>query len=183
MQSHQHYSVHFAESCHWLFSGIMFRNLSNIVISHLLEFESIMRCQKSLCGRLSRPASEVKYPPQSEGLYNPAQIFIGGLLRSTNPWSIPTISTLAHQVMETTKIIIGCFIGITFIAAALLVIFYKMRKRKSPRGKKLLFSFNFKLWHLLIWNNYRAICVKYLGVWIFLRRIQNLRSNRIGAIS
>lgn len=33
------------------------------------------------------------------------------------------------EVMKTTKIIIGCFVAITLMAAVMLVIFYKMRKQ------------------------------------------------------
>ncbi|KAJ8402512.1 hypothetical protein AAFF_G00365950 [Aldrovandia affinis] len=41
---------------------------------------------------------------------------------------IPNISGL-DDVMKTTKIIIGCFVAITFMAAVMLVVFYKLRKQ------------------------------------------------------
>ncbi|XP_028257974.1 leucine-rich repeat-containing protein 4C [Parambassis ranga] len=37
------------------------------------------------------------------------------------------------EVMKTTKIIIGCFVAITLMAAVLLVIFYKMRKQHNQQ--------------------------------------------------
>ncbi|XP_031414272.1 leucine-rich repeat-containing protein 4B [Clupea harengus] len=40
----------------------------------------------------------------------------------------PTYSGL-DDVMKTTKIIIGCFVAITFMAAVMLVVFYKLRKQ------------------------------------------------------
>ncbi|KAG5279668.1 hypothetical protein AALO_G00080290 [Alosa alosa] len=40
----------------------------------------------------------------------------------------PTYSSL-EDVMKTTKIIIGCFVAITFMAAVMLVVFYKLRKQ------------------------------------------------------
>ncbi|XP_048871536.1 leucine-rich repeat-containing protein 4B-like [Brienomyrus brachyistius] len=42
--------------------------------------------------------------------------------------NIPNISGL-DDVMKTTKIIIGCFVAITFMAAVMLVVFYKLRKQ------------------------------------------------------
>ncbi|XP_014040173.1 leucine-rich repeat-containing protein 4C [Salmo salar] len=38
-----------------------------------------------------------------------------------------------EEVMKTTKIIIGCFVAITLMAAVLLVIFYKMRKQNHQQ--------------------------------------------------
>ncbi|KAL1007650.1 hypothetical protein UPYG_G00089530 [Umbra pygmaea] len=38
-----------------------------------------------------------------------------------------------EEVMKTTKIIIGCFVAITLMAAILLVIFYKMRKQNNQQ--------------------------------------------------
>ena len=36
------------------------------------------------------------------------------------------------QVTRITKIIIGCFVGLTFLAALLLIFFYQAKKRDNP---------------------------------------------------
>ncbi|XP_056144471.1 leucine-rich repeat-containing protein 4B [Lampris incognitus] len=46
----------------------------------------------------------------------------------TVPITEPGFSGL-EDVMKTTKIIIGCFVAITFMAAVMLVVFYKLRKQ------------------------------------------------------
>lgn len=38
------------------------------------------------------------------------------------------------EVMKTTKIIIGCFVAVTLLAAIMLIAFYKLRKRHQKRG-------------------------------------------------
>uniref|UniRef100_H3AK18 Leucine rich repeat containing 4 n=2 Tax=Latimeria chalumnae TaxID=7897 RepID=H3AK18_LATCH len=38
------------------------------------------------------------------------------------------------EVMKTTKIIIGCFVAVTLLAAAMLIAFYKLRKRHQQRS-------------------------------------------------
>ncbi|KAL6488179.1 hypothetical protein MHYP_G00019200 [Metynnis hypsauchen] len=45
--------------------------------------------------------------------------------------SITDVANLSglEDVMKTTKIIIGCFVAITFMAAVMLVVFYKLRKQ------------------------------------------------------
>ncbi|XP_008327855.1 leucine-rich repeat-containing protein 4B [Cynoglossus semilaevis] len=57
---------------------------------------------------------------------------------SSSPWATqPTFTLPIHEpgfsglddVMKTTKIIIGCFVAITFMAAVMLVVFYKLRKQ------------------------------------------------------
>ncbi|XP_028928679.1 LOW QUALITY PROTEIN: leucine-rich repeat-containing protein 4 [Ornithorhynchus anatinus] len=42
--------------------------------------------------------------------------------------------TSLDEVMKTTKIIIGCFVAVTLLAAAMLIVFYKLRKRHQRRG-------------------------------------------------
>ncbi|XP_026547968.1 leucine-rich repeat-containing protein 4 [Notechis scutatus] len=42
--------------------------------------------------------------------------------------------TSLDEVMRTTKIIIGCFVAVTLLAAAMLVAFYKLRKRHQQRS-------------------------------------------------
>nr|XP_061809141.1 leucine-rich repeat-containing protein 4-like [Nerophis lumbriciformis] len=38
------------------------------------------------------------------------------------------------EVMKTTKIIIGCFVAVTLMAAVMLIVFYKLRKRHQQRS-------------------------------------------------
>ncbi|XP_056307159.1 leucine-rich repeat-containing protein 4B [Danio aesculapii] len=47
----------------------------------------------------------------------------------TVPISEPSYPSGLDDVMKTTKIIIGCFVAITFMAAVMLVVFYKLRKQ------------------------------------------------------
>ncbi|KAL7850144.1 hypothetical protein SRHO_G00194930 [Serrasalmus rhombeus] len=47
----------------------------------------------------------------------------------TVPVSEPSYPSGLDDVMKTTKIIIGCFVAITFMAAVMLVVFYKLRKQ------------------------------------------------------
>ncbi|XP_053344833.1 leucine rich repeat containing 4C, genome duplicate a [Clarias gariepinus] len=56
------------------------------------------------------------------------------------PYTIPvtalvdgSLNTL-DEVMKTTKIIIGCFVAITLMAAVMLIIFYKMRKQHHQQN-------------------------------------------------
>ncbi|XP_009491959.2 leucine-rich repeat-containing protein 4 [Pelecanus crispus] len=42
--------------------------------------------------------------------------------------------TSLDEVMKTTKIIIGCFVAVTLLAAAMLIVFYKLRKRHQRRS-------------------------------------------------
>ncbi|XP_013913669.1 PREDICTED: leucine-rich repeat-containing protein 4 [Thamnophis sirtalis] len=44
------------------------------------------------------------------------------------------MQTSLDEVMKTTKIIIGCFVAVTLLAAAMLVAFYKLRKRHQQRS-------------------------------------------------
>ncbi|XP_017349332.1 leucine-rich repeat-containing protein 4 [Ictalurus punctatus] len=43
-------------------------------------------------------------------------------------------STSLDEVMKTTKIIIGCFLAVTLLAAVMLIVFYKLRKRHQQRS-------------------------------------------------
>ncbi|XP_012687391.2 leucine-rich repeat-containing protein 4 [Clupea harengus] len=43
-------------------------------------------------------------------------------------------STSLDEVMKTTKIIIGCFVAVTLLAAIMLIAFYKLRKRHQKRS-------------------------------------------------
>uniref|UniRef100_A0A4W4FNE1 Ig-like domain-containing protein n=1 Tax=Electrophorus electricus TaxID=8005 RepID=A0A4W4FNE1_ELEEL len=42
--------------------------------------------------------------------------------------------TSLDEVMKTTKIIIGCFVAVTLLAAIMLIVFYKLRKRHQQRS-------------------------------------------------
>ncbi|XP_007442944.1 leucine-rich repeat-containing protein 4, partial [Python bivittatus] len=44
------------------------------------------------------------------------------------------MQTSLDEVMKTTKIIIGCFVAVTLLAAAMLIVFYKLRKRHQQRS-------------------------------------------------
>ncbi|MBN3322889.1 LRRC4 protein, partial [Atractosteus spatula] len=54
--------------------------------------------------------------------------------------SVPTSNgtekplTSLDEVMKTTKIIIGCFVAVTLLAAVMLIVFYKLRKRHQQRS-------------------------------------------------
>ncbi|KAM8825376.1 leucine-rich repeat-containing protein 4B isoform 1-T3 [Synchiropus picturatus] len=71
-----------------------------------------------------------------DGVTTPSSLSIGGnssTPRTTRPTltvpiTEPGFSGL-DDVMKTTKIIIGCFVAITFMAAVMLVVFYKLRKQ------------------------------------------------------
>ncbi|KAG8548142.1 hypothetical protein GDO81_026499 [Engystomops pustulosus] len=60
--------------------------------------------------------------------------------RSTEkPYTVPVTDANSgmpgiDEVMKTTKIIIGCFVAITLMAAVMLVIFYKMRKQHHRKN-------------------------------------------------
>uniref|UniRef100_H2ZCJ1 Uncharacterized protein n=1 Tax=Ciona savignyi TaxID=51511 RepID=H2ZCJ1_CIOSA len=45
-----------------------------------------------------------------------------------------------NEVMRTTKIIIGCFVGLTIMAAIILLIFYKLRKKNYSNRRELYAS-------------------------------------------
>uniref|UniRef100_A0A665V2N1 Leucine rich repeat containing 4.2 n=1 Tax=Echeneis naucrates TaxID=173247 RepID=A0A665V2N1_ECHNA len=54
--------------------------------------------------------------------------------------SVPTVTVSTEpaasldEMMKTTKIIIGCFVAVTLLSAAMLIAFYKLRKRHQQRG-------------------------------------------------
>ncbi|NXR25928.1 LRRC4 protein, partial [Cinclus mexicanus] len=65
------------------------------------------------------------------------------LVQTTRPpkqVAVPTadtgdkLQTSLDEVMKTTKIIIGCFVAVTLLAAAMLIVFYKLRKRHQQRS-------------------------------------------------
>ncbi|CDQ91018.1 unnamed protein product [Oncorhynchus mykiss] len=82
--------------------------------------------------------------PASPSVFQP--VFISTptmLLQSTQTprqVSLPTARGPTHpsasldEVVKTTKIIIGCFVAVTLLAAAMLIAFYKLRKRHQQRS-------------------------------------------------
>nr|XP_023671778.1 leucine-rich repeat-containing protein 4-like [Paramormyrops kingsleyae] len=97
---------------------------------------------------MGEPPSEVPPKPKtataSPSVFQP--VFISTptvLLENTNTpkqVSVPTTKgtmrppTSLDEVMKTTKIIIGCFVVVTMLAAFMLVAFYKLRKRHQQRS-------------------------------------------------
>ncbi|KAI7802249.1 leucine-rich repeat-containing protein 4.2 [Triplophysa rosa] len=62
------------------------------------------------------------------------------LLQTPRQVSVPTVRGTVRppasldEVMKTTKIIIGCFVAVTLLAAVMLIAFYKLRKRHQQRS-------------------------------------------------
>ncbi|XP_067276252.1 leucine-rich repeat-containing protein 4.2 [Pseudorasbora parva] len=62
------------------------------------------------------------------------------LLQTPRQVSVPTVRGTTRppasldEVMKTTKIIIGCFVAVTLLAAVMLIAFYKLRKRHQQRS-------------------------------------------------
>ncbi|XP_030646567.1 leucine-rich repeat-containing protein 4.2 [Chanos chanos] len=91
------------------------------------------------------PTSEEVVKPKtvtaSPSIFQP--VFISTptvLLQTPRQVSVPTIRGTVgppaslDEVMKTTKIIIGCFVAVTLLAAVMLIAFYKLRKRHQQRG-------------------------------------------------
>ncbi|OCT87165.1 leucine-rich repeat-containing protein 4 [Xenopus laevis] len=82
-------------------------------------------------------------PTMSTG-YQPAYTTTTTVLIQTTKMpkqvAVPTLDagdkmqTSLDEVMKTTKIIIGCFVAVTLLAAAMLIVFYKLRKRHQRRS-------------------------------------------------
>ncbi|XP_077975639.1 uncharacterized protein LOC120335738 isoform X2 [Styela clava] len=83
----------------------------------------------------TRPKTRQRTQPTTSPV-KPQWMYTGPSGININPELGPPGSSV-QQVMETTKIIIGCFIGITLVAALLLLIFYKMRKRNNPSDNRI----------------------------------------------
>ncbi|KAG9334950.1 hypothetical protein JZ751_006272 [Albula glossodonta] len=92
-----------------------------------------------------------KSPTASPSVFQPAFISTPTvLLQSTPPPGgesaappviVPTVTgsgkppaSPLDEVMKTTKIIIGCFVAVTLLAAVMLIAFYKLRKRHQQRS-------------------------------------------------
>uniref|UniRef100_A0A6Q2XJ53 Ig-like domain-containing protein n=1 Tax=Esox lucius TaxID=8010 RepID=A0A6Q2XJ53_ESOLU len=97
------------------------------------------------------PTTEMPKPKTTTTAPNP--VFISTptvLLQSTDgkpgarPSAVPAskavtvkpsnTGTSLDEVMKTTKIIIGCFVAVTLLAAVMLIAFYKLRKRHQQRS-------------------------------------------------
>uniref|UniRef100_A0A8C5E5X8 Leucine-rich repeat-containing protein 4C-like n=1 Tax=Gouania willdenowi TaxID=441366 RepID=A0A8C5E5X8_GOUWI len=77
--------------------------------------------------------------PHNEGFTTTVQQKVGPTAAKT--YTIPVTElgedgtlTGLDEVMKTTKIIIGCFVAITLMAAVMLIIFYKMRKQHHQQN-------------------------------------------------
>ncbi|KAJ8394365.1 hypothetical protein AAFF_G00047720 [Aldrovandia affinis] len=94
------------------------------------------------------PASEETPKPKtvtaSPSVFQPAFISTPTVLlqntKTPGQVSVPTAkgmekpATSLDEVMKTTKIIIGCFVAVTLLAAVMLIAFYKLRKRHQQRS-------------------------------------------------
>uniref|UniRef100_A0A8C5QQ89 Leucine rich repeat containing 4 n=1 Tax=Leptobrachium leishanense TaxID=445787 RepID=A0A8C5QQ89_9ANUR len=82
--------------------------------------------------------------PTTSTSYQPAYTTTTTVLIQTTKMpkqvAVPTLDALdkmqtsLDEVMKTTKIIIGCFVAVTLLAAAMLIVFYKLRKRHQQRS-------------------------------------------------
>ncbi|KPP78909.1 leucine-rich repeat-containing protein 4-like [Scleropages formosus] len=94
------------------------------------------------------PPSEVMFKPKtvtaSPSVFQPVFISTPTVLlqntKTPKQVSIPTAKgtekpgASLDEVMKTTKIIIGCFVAVTLLAAVMLIAFYKLRKRHQQRS-------------------------------------------------
>ncbi|XP_063782758.1 leucine-rich repeat-containing protein 4 [Pseudophryne corroboree] len=86
----------------------------------------------------------IKPVPTTSTGYQPAHTTTTTVLVQTTKMpklvAVPTsdagdkMQTSLDEVMKTTKIIIGCFVAVTLLAAAMLIVFYKLRKRHQQRS-------------------------------------------------
>ncbi|XP_069485665.1 leucine-rich repeat-containing protein 4 [Ambystoma mexicanum] len=89
-------------------------------------------------------SSKFKPVPTTSTGYQPAYTTTTTVLIQTTKTpkqvAVPTsdnndkMQTSLDEVMKTTKIIIGCFVAVTLLAAAMLIVFYKIRKRHQQRS-------------------------------------------------
>ncbi|XP_028812230.1 leucine-rich repeat-containing protein 4C [Denticeps clupeoides] len=82
---------------------------------------------------IESPNDEGKTPVQSANGWVSTSTTRGTPISTEKAYTIPDIDREGveslDEVMKTTKIIIGCFVAITLMAAVMLIIFYKMRKQ------------------------------------------------------
>ncbi|XP_063076883.1 leucine-rich repeat-containing protein 4B-like [Engraulis encrasicolus] len=79
----------------------------------------------------NRPGSTVPPDGGGGGPSMPPLLPVDKVTQKVSTLSITDVANLSglDDVMKTTKIIIGCFVAITFMAAVMLVVFYKLRKQ------------------------------------------------------
>ncbi|KAM6306725.1 leucine-rich repeat-containing protein 4 [Podargus strigoides] len=82
------------------------------------------------------PTTSTGYQPA----YTTTTTVLVQTMRTPKQVAVPTadsgnkMQTSLDEVMKTTKIIIGCFVAVTLLAAAMLIVFYKLRKRHQQRS-------------------------------------------------
>ncbi|NXJ73084.1 LRRC4 protein, partial [Rostratula benghalensis] len=115
-------------------------NTSNYSFFTTVTVETTEVSPEDISPKFTKPV-----PTTSTG-YQPAYTTTTTLLvvRTTRPpkqLALPTAAeagdktqTSLDEVMKTTKIIIGCFVAVTLLAAAMLIVFYKLRKRHQQRS-------------------------------------------------
>ncbi|NXL69097.1 LRRC4 protein, partial [Chordeiles acutipennis] len=113
-------------------------NTSNYSFFTTVTVETTEISPEDLSPKFTKPV-----PTTSTG-YQPAYTTTTTVLvqttRTPKQLAIPTVDsgdktqTSLDEVMKTTKIIIGCFVAVTLLAAAMLIVFYKLRKRHQQRS-------------------------------------------------
>ncbi|XP_075780226.1 leucine-rich repeat-containing protein 4 [Pelodiscus sinensis] len=113
-------------------------NTSNYSFFTTVTVETTEISPEDISPKFTKPV-----PTTSTG-YQPAYTTTTTVLIQTTktprPAAAPTsdssdkMQTSLDEVMKTTKIIIGCFVAVTLLAAAMLIAFYKLRKRHQQRS-------------------------------------------------
>ncbi|CAM2098825.1 leucine-rich repeat-containing protein 4 [Caretta caretta] len=113
-------------------------NTSNYSFFTTVTVETTEISPEDISPKFTKPV-----PTTSTG-YQPAYTTTTTVLIQTTkmpkPVAVPTADTSdktqtsLDEVMKTTKIIIGCFVTVTLLAAAMLIVFYKLRKRHQQRS-------------------------------------------------
>ncbi|XP_068280798.1 leucine-rich repeat-containing protein 4-like, partial [Nyctibius grandis] len=113
-------------------------NTSNYSFFTTVTVETTEISPEDISPKFTKPV-----PTTSTG-YQPAYTTTTTVLvqttRTPKQVAVPTadagdrMQTSLDEVMKTTKIIIGCFVAVTLLAAAMLIVFYKLRKRHQQRS-------------------------------------------------
>ncbi|KAJ7428000.1 Leucine-rich repeat-containing protein 4 [Willisornis vidua] len=113
-------------------------NTSNYSFFTTVTVETTEISPEDISPKFTKPV-----PTTSTG-YQPAYTTTTTVLvqttRTPKQVAVPTadagdkLQTSLDEVMKTTKIIIGCFVAVTLLAAAMLIVFYKLRKRHQQRS-------------------------------------------------
>ncbi|KAL2093701.1 hypothetical protein ACEWY4_011013 [Coilia grayii] len=113
-----------------------------------LNTSDVVCCTTTEVYDVAVPMSEDTLKPKTTVTASPSvfqPVFISTptvLLQTPRQVSVPTSargtprppSPSLDDMMKTTKIIISCFVAVTMLAAAMLVVFYKLRKRHQHRS-------------------------------------------------